>query len=292
MRAIWTLALVAAGALAQTDTRGIVPEELIQARPAPKKAAAVSKVEYQPVGSGAAVRRVEGKQVGVTIWRLRPAAGSDNGVRLLVQDESGSAGWIPERVASSSSLVAGDRVRLTLESPEAGYLYVIDREKYSSGELGAPYLIFPTTRTARGDNRVTAGRLIDIPAQGDQPNFFTLRKSREDQTEEELTVLLTKRPIDGLNIGAKPLALSAGQVAEWEKEWGRGHVGVFELKGGAGKSWTRAEQMAAEDGTRLLTQDEPPPQTVYRVEGGKAAEPLMVTVKLRYKAGVARVGTE
>ena len=289
MKVIWALALAACAA-AQTDTRGIVPEEVIQGRPAPKKIAGVAKVEYQPVGPGAAVRRVEGKQVGVTIWKLRRAGGADGGVRLLVQDDSGTEGWIPERVASTSNLVAGDRVRLTLESPEAGYLYVIDREKYASGEEGAPYLIFPTTRTASGDNRVAGGRLVDIPAQGDRPNFFTLRKSREDQTEEELTVLLTKQPIDGLNFGAKPLALSVSQVADWQQEWGRGRVGVFELKGGAGKSWTRAEQMAAADGTRLLTQDEPPPQTVYRVEGNGAG-PLLVTVKLRYRAELARGGT-
>jgi hypothetical protein len=200
----------------------------------------------------------------------------------LVQEATETAELVPERVSSTSRLNAGDRVRLTLESPEHGYLYVIDRERYASGERGTPYLIFPTTRTRSGDNKVAGGKLIDIPAQGDRPNFFTLRRSRPDQVEEELTVLLTPEPLDGITIGENALALSNAQVAAWEKQWGSTKPDVFELTGGAGKTWTRAEQDAAAEGTRLLTQDDPPPQTVYRV-AVKPGAPLAVEVRLRYR---------
>ena len=57
----------------------------------------------------------------------------------------------------------------------------------------------------------------------------------------------------------------------------------FELSGGAGKTWTQAEQQAAANTTRLLTQEDPPPQTVYRVSV-KTGEPLMVKVRLRYSS--------
>ncbi|HEX8290125.1 MAG TPA: hypothetical protein VF570_00135, partial [Pyrinomonadaceae bacterium] len=119
--------------------------------------------------------------VGVTIWRLRPSKDADEGERLIVHEGSDAAAWIPERVPGNAGLVEGDRVRLSIEAARTGYLYVIDREQYADGTLGEPYLIFPTTRTLGGDNRVKAGRLVDIPAQEDSPPFFTLKRSRADQ---------------------------------------------------------------------------------------------------------------
>jgi hypothetical protein len=283
------LASAVAGALwAQAETagtRGIVPEEVLKARPQPKVGAAAPKARYKPVGAPAAnALRQAARQVGVTIWRLRPAAAGDSGARILVQQDASTVEWVPQRVSSTSSLKAGDRVRLTVESPDTGYLYVIDRERYASGERGDPYLIFPTSRTRDGDNRVAGGKLIDIPAQDDRPSFFTLQQSRADQTEEELTLLLTTEPLAGIEIASKALRLSNEQTAAWEKQWGGGRVERFDLTGGAGKTWTQVEQQAAASGTRLLTQEDPPPQTVYRV-AAEPGEPLMVKVRLRYSAG-------
>jgi hypothetical protein len=274
--------------LAASDSgqRGIVPEDVIEARPPASAPAPVkAKPKYKALDPQvvASLRHSSAaSELGVTIWRLRPAAAADTGARILVQEANETTELIPERVSSTSRLNAGDRVRLTLESPEHGYLYVIDRERYASGERGAPYLIFPTTRTRGGDNKVSGGKLIDIPAQSDRPNFFTLRRSRPDQAEEELTVLLTPEPLNGITIGADALALSNAQVAAWEKQWGSAKPEIFELTGGVGRTWTQAEQNAAADGTRLLTQDDPPPQTVYRV-AVKPGAPLAVEVRLRYR---------
>ncbi len=272
-------------AAAQTNERGIVPEDVVQARPAASVAAA-SKAQplYRPLDPKMAAsfsRQPAASEIGVTIWRLRPAAAADTGARILVQEPGGTTEWTPVRVSSTTRLHAGDRVRLTLESPQRGYLYVIDRERYSSGERGTPYLIFPTARTRDGDNKVTGGKLIDIPAQSDRPNFFTLRRSRPDQAEEELTVLLTPQPLEGIAIGPNALALPEDRVSAWEKQWGASKPEVLELSGGAGRAWTQTEQKAAADGTRLLTQDDPPPQTVYRV-AVKPGAPLAVQVRLRY----------
>jgi len=284
-----TAILVLSGAAWAQETRGIVPEGVVQARPPAKASApAALKPKYQPVGEDVTKSLRQGsaaKQVGVTVWRLRPGTSGDGGARILVQEEANTIEWVPERVGSSTTLRAGDRVRLTIESPEPGYLYVIDRERYASGERGAPYLIFPTARTRGGDNRVSGGKLIDIPAQDDRPNFFSLRNSRPDQTEEELTILLTREPLGGLTLGPKALLLTTEQVAAWEKQWGGGKVERFELSGGAGKTWTKVEQEAASNATRLLTQEDPPPQTVYRAVAAKATDPLLVKVQLRYSAG-------
>jgi hypothetical protein len=95
---------------------------------------------------------------------------------------------------------------LTIESHDSGFLHAIDRERYSSGELGQPYLIFPTTRTHSGDNQAVGGKLVDIPAQDDSPDFFALRPSRPDQSEEELTILLTEEPLEGIEIESKRLS--------------------------------------------------------------------------------------
>src|SRR5215212_4691749 len=166
--------------------------------------------------------------VGVTVWRLRPSGSADEGERLLTHEGASTVAWIPERVPSDAPLSEGDRVRLSIEAARTGYLYVIDREQYADGTAGEPYLIFPTTRTLGGNNRVRAGRLVDIPAQEDSPPFFTLKRSRADQVGELLSVIVTPAPLDELQIGAQAQRLSPERVTRWEKSGGR-QTGRMEL---------------------------------------------------------------
>jgi hypothetical protein len=264
-------------------TRGIVPEEFVRARPAKSTKLTPPLPNYRPAGrvdpAGAAASAGTSRQVGVTIWRLRPSRPADTGARILVQEESKQVEWTPERLGSSDRLRVGEQVRLTIESASDGFLYVVDRERYGSRETGDAYLIFPTMRTRNGDNRVRAGALVDVPGQQDQPNYFTLRQNRPEHTGEELLVLITEKPIPGLDIGSKPLLLTKERVAEWERQW-TSRSEIFEFTGGAGRQWTRAEQEAAANPTRLLTQDEAPPQTIYRV-AARAGQPAMLRLELR-----------
>jgi hypothetical protein len=222
-------------------------------------------------------------KVGVTIWRLRPAQAAEQGARLLVQGDESEL--VPERVGTDMHLSVRDRVRLTIESPREGYLYVVDRELYSDGTKGEPYLIFPTTRTRGGDNRVAPGKLIDIPAQEDKPNYFTLIPSpgRNDQAGEVLSIIVTTEPLENFEATGRPLKLAPAQVEKWEKMWG-GAIEQYDLEGGEGQTWTQAESEASKAGagSRYLTQEEPTPQTIYLVEG-KNNKGLLVTVPLRYK---------
>jgi hypothetical protein len=278
--------LISAGLLAQNDTtRRIVPQEFIQARHGKPVASSAASPKYKLISSGSKLSASEPgselRQLGVTVWRLRPALKTDTGARLLVQEGSESMEWTPERVSANATLTEGDRVRVSIESPQTGYLYVIDREQYANKQVGEPYLIFPTTRVRNGDNAVTAGRLIELPSQDDQPDFFTLRPTKAGESGELLTLLVTEKPIEGLTIGPKPLALTEEQVATWQKQWGK-PAEQLELVGGVGKPWTKAEQQAGADGTRLLTQEDPGPQTIYRV-ATRAEEPVLVTVGLRYR---------
>lgn len=244
----------------------------------PSPAAASSK---RPASSS--TRPGGSEELGVTLWRLRPSKQNDSDARLLVIERSEQKEWTPERIEVDTPLKVGERVRISVESPRAGYLYVVDREQYADGSLGDAYLIFPTTRTRNGDNKVRPGKLIDIPAQEDTPNYFTLvpSPSRSDQVAEVLSFIVTSRPLESLPITDKPIQVSKSDIAKWENTWSS-EVERFEMEGGAGRAWTEEEKAAsATSSSRLLTQEEPAPQTVYRIVA-KARGSLLVTVPLRY----------
>jgi hypothetical protein len=261
------LAAATVGASAQEDSsRSIVPEAFLQARPpapaAPKGGQTYHRVSPRPSAAPGAKAQIA--EIGLTIWKLRPAKQGDV-ARLLVQEpQSPSVVWTPERVELGTPLAIGDRVRISIESPRAGHLYVVDRERYADGSTGEPYLIFPTTRTRGGDDRVVGGRLIEIPAQTDSPPFFTLQASRSDQVSELLTVIVAAEPLSGVTPTIEPLKLPRATIAAWKQRGGT-TVDRLEMNGGAGRAWSIEEQRAGADTTRLLTQQDPPPQTVFRI---------------------------
>lgn len=272
-------------ALAQdaSGSRQIVPEEFVKARPNKAAASPARRSSYRSTTTTKTVVTKNGKyeQLGLTIWRLRPTKKTDEGARIIVQEGENVNEWTPERIAADTPMKMGERIRFSFESPVPGYLYVIDREQYADGSFGDPYLIFPTTRTRNGDNQVAPGRIIEIPGQDDRPNFFSLKQSRKDQTGEILTVIVAAQPLSEVTIGTNALKLLPETVAQWEKQWGA-QTQKFEMNEGVGKAWTKAEQEAGANGTRQLTQEEPAPQTIYRV-AVKPGSPMLVKVKMRYR---------
>lgn len=289
----WCL-VVSASAFAQTKSkaqpqrdldRGIVAEEFLKARPGGKSNAQARKVRYVSKSPKAALSKDakdngEFAQIGLTVWRLRPAKVNDS-VRMIVQQGEDAVEWTPERISADTPMRQNDRIRLSFEAPQNGYLYIIDREQFADGTYGAPELIFPTTRTRGGDNRVAAGHIVELPGQDDRPNFFTMKPRRADVRGESLTVIVTPQPLEGITIGEKPLTLTAEQLAQWEQTWGA-RVERFEMADGAGKAWTQAEKEAGANATRQLTQEDPPPQTIYRVAVKNPGSPVLVNVGLRY----------
>jgi hypothetical protein len=276
----------------QEESRGIVAAEFLKARPAksgaPARRARYRRVTAKTTAGQKAVFQDSGgdfAQLGLTIWRLRPARAGDK-VRTIVQEGADAVEWTPERVEADTPMRVGDRIRFSFESPRAAYLYVIDREQYADGSLGEPSMIFPTTRTRGGDNRVVAGRIIEIPGQEDRPNYLRLKQTRTGLVGESLIVIVTPQPLEGVTVGEKELPLTNEQVARWERTWDA-EVERFEMTGGAGKTWTRAEKEAGADATRQLTQEDPGPQTIYRV-AVKPGQPILVKVGLRYGRTTAR----
>lgn len=151
------------------DTRGIVPIAFAKARPAKGQTPTNRRTVYRRTSAQAvaASQADEWSQLGLTIWRLRPATAADPNERIIVQKKTESVELIPERMPANAPLRIGENIRFSFESPQTGYLYVIDRELYADGSMSEPLLIFPTLRTRKGDNKVEAGKLIEIPAQED-----------------------------------------------------------------------------------------------------------------------------
>jgi hypothetical protein len=225
--------------------------------------------------------------VGITVWRLRPAKETDE-ARILVKKSGKAVQWTPERVEAQTTFSEGQMLRLSIEIPRTGWLYVIDRELYADGSMSDPYLIFPTN-PASNENRVSAGRVVEIPNQQDEQAYFEMKSLGRDggpaQVAEMLTMVIASSPIKDLPQRAagddSPILLSKSLVEKWEKEWAA-EFEQLELEGGAGKSYTKAEQSAGSQKTDTLSQEDPLPQTVFRV-AMKSGKPLVVKLPLKIK---------
>lgn len=257
-------------------------------RPAPAKPAPAQKTSRYKRTTPALSKEdistapMRGAVVGITVWRLRPAQDTDD-ARVLVKRSDKN--WTPERVEAGAKFSEGQALRLSIEVPRTGYLYVVDREQYADGSHSDPYLIFPHD-PASDENRVTAGRVIEIPNQSDEEAYFEVKSLRESgrppQTAEALTIIVAPAPLKDLPKRAAsddhPLRLTKATVERWEKEW-TARVEQLELEDGAGRAYTRAEKAAGGDPAKRLTQADPLPQTIFRV-AIKPGKPLMVKLPL------------
>ena len=183
-------------------------------------------------------------KAGVTLWKVQRVG------------DGRSAKEIARRVEADHQFHEGDLLRLSIESPRTGYLYVVDRDWFTDGTSGETKLIFPVHGE---DNRLEAGKLIDIPAEHDSP-FKANPKA--GQAGEMLTIIITSSPLS-LRLSNSELPISNGQLTEWERMWS-GITERFEMINGSGEVRTIEEQEAASpSGIRQLTRDDPPPQTIY-----------------------------
>jgi hypothetical protein len=272
LAALHLVPAVAAAQAAKPDpgSRQIWDQEFVKARPAAKSQPAAAPAA--PASGPARAR----SYVGVTVWRLKPAPEGSRGVTITGEGKR----WAPARSSVDSVIPEGQQVRIAVEVSRAGYLYVVDRERYADGSLGEPVLVFPTQRLRGGEHTVQAGRVIEIPDLGDQPPYFTLKRSRPDHVGEQLVLLVTSEPLPGVSAGQDAQPLPRAMVDDWMKRWATGHR-KLETPGGVGKAYTASEQEAGSTPSRLLTRGEPLPQTLYRVEGG-SKEPTLIVVPLRF----------
>jgi hypothetical protein len=198
-------------------------------------------------------------KAGVTLWKVERTGDP-------------SRKEIARRVEAGTQFREGDLIRLSIESPRAGFLYVIDRDWFTDGTAGGETnLIFPQKGE---DNRLVAGKLIDIPARHDQP--FKARP-KANQAGEMLTIIVTLTPLS-LPLSKDALPVSNPQLASWEKKWS-GMTERFEMNDSVGETRTIAELEAT--GARQLTRNDPAPQTIYLLTP-RSSDGLLFNLLLSY----------
>jgi hypothetical protein len=226
-------------------------------------------------------------EIGVTFWKWRSAKPADNGYKILWQNKTTGLEELltPTRISVSDQVHLGDRLQVSIESPRTGYLYIINRTQYDDSSTSLPQVIFPTTRTRGGDNRVTAGRTVFMPDIDDDVPFFTLEHEGTGQNKsvgEILDVIVSERPIPEMsNVGRQRTTLRKELVDEWGRKWGD-IAEVGELAGGHGQGMSQVEKDAGTAIGRSLVQEDPTPQTLYHVRT-KPGEPVMITLQLLYE---------
>jgi hypothetical protein len=249
--------------------------------------------------------------IGVTIARGRAATEAESKNDSIAKVRSDGRELVFERISDSSPVQHGTLIQMMIEylaSPDAagkhqsnqiGYLYVINRVQYADGKFGPARLIFPTSRTYGGDNRVLPGKTVMLPAPN-RPWQITRSKSGAVQTFETYTIVISPavltdnqgRELQGdENSGQSLEALVIG----WTRIWG-GAQSRGDLERGEGVLITQREQAASgEPSARQrdtgeldsdLTQDDPPPQMIF----SKVLRPgskILVTIKLPFKEAAA-----
>lgn len=246
------------------------------------------KPPTRPVPTG----KIVSNDIGVTVWKMRRPLATDAGVKLPVKVGNSVEMWSSVRVNPLSPFKAGDFIRLAVESPTSGYLYVINSEISSTGTYGEPRLIFPDPTDQF--NAVTPGMLVDIPDQKEPLPYFKLDPQKGSYAGELVAIIITPVKLD-FQLGDKNKILNIGSVIDTNLGV---DVQIFSSPDLKDQVYTQAEADAACGSTsrelvrekeektpcgstsRSLTRDEPMPQTIYRVNT-YAGRPAVALIELR-----------
>lgn len=249
--------------------------------------------------------------VGVTLWRVHRATEAerkDPGVRkerMRLSRQEPDAEVVVERISDNTPITKQDFIQIGIEylpyrhttgrylSERICYLYVVNREQFPDGSLKNARLIFPTSVTYDGDNRLMAGRTVMLPDPR-RPFRITSSTSGQAQAYETYTIIISPAPLDAelpRELSAQAMDLSPELPAKWERQWGAGEARA-DLRGGLSAKRTAREIVssgdpsAGERGTvdseADLTQDDPLPQIVFR-KVVRPGTPMMVTIKVPFK---------
>jgi hypothetical protein len=264
--AVVSIQLIVPGGPQEDRPRSITSDDFIKHRPRSKTKRDPTKprlyrLASKPRTTSPGESSSDRLELGLTIWKLQP-------------ERSRQLERLAKRVEADTKFREGDLLRISIESPRDGYLYVIDRDWFTNGSGGETLLIFPVHGE---DNRLAAGKLIDIPTESEVP-FRAAPKS--NQTGELLTIIVTLSPLQ-LQLSKDPLPIKSAQLLDWEKKW-NAMSDRYEMRDGAGQTRTIAEQQAAVPwSARQLTRDDPGPQTIYRLSP-KNNDGLLFNVMLSY----------
>ncbi len=97
-----------------------------------------------------------------------------------------------------------------------------------------------------------------------------------------LSAIVSATPIAEIPSVDRATEIPAATVARWDAAWSAPTEELVQA-GPASRGWSEQEARAGADAERLLTQDDPMPQTIYRVRP-KPGQPLLVHIRLPYGA--------
>lgn len=262
----------------QDGSKGLKPEEAgIKTNPRRRKTTRrVTLRTKDNFTRRPAPKETESVQVGVTIWRVD--SGQSKGVEQVGQEQT------IERLDTNAPYTNGDTIRLRIQSPTRGFLYIVDQEQYADGTLGQAILVFPTLRTRNGNNLIEAWTPVEAPA---YPSVwrFTPRKLREGevrkaQTAEILTIIISPKPLlDRARITDQQLPLNQGEFEGWQAQW-RTSVQQFDVENRVGE--VTKSKGVEQEGVEVAGDDEVGGQTTY-LTAVKRGNPVLITLPLKFK---------
>lgn len=155
----------------------LTPRELFFAAPAIKaKAAAAQKKSVQPATVAKGKPKASVPVINAAFVNSQPPLGLRYSLLL-------SRGNDPYREVDAAAIFrSGDRLKITVESNDEAYLYVIAR-----GSSGVWKVLFPVSEVAGGDNLIQPFRRYEVPNGG---RFYF----DEQAGEEKLLLVLTRKP--------------------------------------------------------------------------------------------------
>ena len=214
----------------------------------------------------------------------------------IFDDNQKKSLWVAERVDSETSFMPGDKVRLAVEATLPGYLYIFDRETYSDGALGEPYLIFPETLDE--DNFLGPGMIVDIPDQREEMPYFNIKIRKPLYTGERLSVIISTRPLTKFAIDSDGKLTDQTGLVQMEFE---SDAELFSRTDTTDKVYTKTEAKSAcgvvtrqlertktagkpcGKAAENLSPDEPLPQSIFRIKTSPG-KPALAFVTLAVKA--------
>jgi hypothetical protein len=221
--------------------------------------------------------------IGFTVWEMRESSGGTERRSFVLKKSNGQNVVLrPFRLGADSQLVAGRSYVFSIEAARAGYLYVIDREVYKDGSLGAAMLLFPTKDARGGNNLIAAGYPVEIPDQKTESAYFEATRNGQNHIGEALTIIVSAEPlVSSSSLKADPITLEKSEVEKWERQWATTRARWADNPDSVGRAYSEAEGRAGGDPAYKLKETDPLPQRLYRVGTG-ARNPLIVTLQLRY----------
>lgn len=163
-----------------------LPPAVTEAKPAQAKATAKTAAKQAKAKSNVEQAKGAATKAGGEAHVLQ-AASVPLGLRYAVLKRDASGRY--QEVDVDTPFLAGDRIRLQVDSNTTGYLYVV-----MQGSSGTWRLLFPSPEYAGGSNRVERGQSLQIPP-GERGQFVF----DEIAGTEKIFLVLTRQPEQNLD---------------------------------------------------------------------------------------------